>query len=191
MMRRSAAIVLAVLALGLVIWKLGHRGGSAQKPAAESSALYSGKEPKIKVQVCFPSSEKPGFTQQAAEIYQTASRGAQVKQALQRLFDGPVGAGSARGSAPSGAAPAFPAGFKYREVFVTEKGLAVVDLDAESVKAHPGGTSSEFVSLYCLVKTVLDNFRDIKQVQVLVGGEAQESLAGHIDISTPLTLQDF
>jgi germination protein M len=181
-MRRSAAIVLVFLALGLALWRLTHRSAGNVQPLQQESPLYTGKEQKLKVRLCFPSTERSGFVEEGAEIYLTASKGAQVKQLLQHLFHGPKG---------PGAAPAFPQGFSYREVFVTEKGLAVVDLDPDSVKSLPGGTSSEFVSLYCLVRTLTENFKDLKQVQLLVGGESRESLAGHFDISGPLTLEDF
>lgn len=181
-MKRTMGIVLAVLVLLGGLWKWVYHSRGPAKVSVEESPLYTGKEAKLKVALSFPSAIKPGFVQQESEIYLTASRGAQVKQVLQQLFRGPQNAG---------ASAAFPADFKYREVFVTEQGLAVVDLDADSVKAMPGGTSAEFVSLYCLVRSILDNFKDIKKVQLLVGGESRESLAGHMDISEPLTLEDF
>lgn len=181
-MKRLLAIVAVFLVLGWGAWKWSHRGHGPEKASSEEFPLFSGKEPKAPVKLYFPASNKPGFSDESSEIYLTQSKGAQVKQLLQQLFRGP--------KSPS-AAPAFPKGFRYREVFVTDKGLAVIDLDPESVKSHPGGTSSEFVSLYCLTRSVLENFKDIKQVQLLVGGQARESLAGHFDISEPLTLQDF
>lgn len=181
-MKRRWILSIAALIFVWGIWHWSHRNRGPLKPAVEESPLYTGKEAKSKVSISFPDSVKPGFIQQDADIYLTASKGAQVKQLLLLLFSGPQG---------TGASAAFPPGFKYREVFVTEAGLAVVDLDPDSVKMLPGGTSSEFVSLYCLVRSILDNFKDIKKVQILVGGESRESLAGHIDISEPLTIADF
>ena len=181
-MKRSAAIALALLALAFGIWKWAHRAKGPDKAASEAQPLFTGKEPKLKVRLNFPASARSGFSAEFPEIYLTASKGAQVKQVLQLLFSGPKSPGSAA---------AFPADFKYREVFTTEKGLAVVDLDPDSVLHHPGGTSSEFVSLYCLTRAILDNFKDITRVQVLVGGQIRESLAGHMDISEPLSLESF
>ena len=181
-MKRVLAVALALGLLAIGAWKWHGRAKGPAKAASEASPLFTGKEAKIKVRLPFPAKDKPGFAVQSAEIYQVSSQGAQIKQALNRLFEGPT--------AP-GANPAFPAGFKYRELFLTEKGLAVVDLDPDSVKALPGGTTSEFVALYCIVKTILDNFHDAKRVQILINGEAKESLAGHMDISGPLTLEDF
>lgn len=176
------ALVLALLALGLWLWT-GHRGGPP-KEVPQESPLYSGKEPKAKISLCFPSKSKAGFVNADSEIYVTSSRAAQVKQALIQLFKGPD-------PSADDALPAFPLNFKYREVFITAQGLAVIDLDADSVASMPGGTSAEFVSLYCLLRSVLDNFKDVKAVQILVGGQAQESLDGHMDISEPLSLADL
>jgi hypothetical protein len=175
-----AAVCLSVLGLGIWAWQ---RGSSAsEKPAAEESPLFTGKEARLKIRIHFPAAEKPGFAVEEPEIYSSASKSAQIKQALQRLFEGPKG---------EGAMPALPDTFKYRELFVTEKGLAVIDLDPASVAALPGGTSSEFVALYCMTRAVLDNFKEFRQVQFLIAGEYRESLGGHLDISKPLALEDF
>ena len=181
-MRRAVAVGLSLLIAGFGIWSLTQRSKTPAKTQGEVSALFSGKEPKMKIRLNFPGADKPGFMLETTEIYQTASRVNQLKQALLKLFSPP---------ARAGVAPAFSAGFRFREVFITDKGLAVIDLDPESVKTLPGGTSSEFASLYCLTRAVLDNFREIKKLQLLVGGETRESLAGHFDISGPLTLEDF
>lgn len=180
-MRRRAVIALVAAVTALLIWSLLPQGSSGSKTAVEESPLYSGKEPKLKVRLFLPASEKPGFVQLPAEIYLTPSRVAQLKQLLLQLF-------AAQGP---GAAAAFPAGFRYREVFVTDSGTAVLDLDGASLLTHPGGTSSEFVTLYSMVKSLCDNFRDIKRVQFLVDGQAKETLAGHISIIDPLSLEDF
>ncbi len=78
-----------------------------------------------------------------------------------------------------------------REAFLTPTGLAVVDLDGASVALHPGGTTWEYMSLYTLVKSLRDAFPELTGVQLLVDGTRRESLAGHIDIFQPLTMDDF
>jgi hypothetical protein len=174
---------LALLALlGWSFWHNRH----ASKPVAlvKELPLYTGKEPLRKVRLTYPSKEKPGFVQEDFQIYATESLGAQIKQVLLLLFKGPRIAG---------AAPAFPpaGSWKYREVFITDAGLVVIDLDADAPALHPGGTTSEYLSLYTLVKSLVENFKEVKKVQLLVGGQAQESLAGHLDISEPLNLESF
>jgi hypothetical protein len=172
-----AAGLLLLLSWGF--WRSRH----TVKPlaVASQSPLYTGHEALRPVHLTFPSKEKPGFMQEEAQIYATSGEGAQVKQVLLLLFKGPKS---------KDAGPAFP-GWAYRDVFFTDSGLAVIDLDPESLKGQNRGTTGEYLSLYTLVKTLTDNFKDLKQVQLLLGGEAKESLAGHLDISQPLSLESF
>jgi hypothetical protein len=179
---RAWLIALLIVLAGAGAWILGSRAkGPAQQGSGESP-LFSGKEPKLKIQLSFPSSSRPGFNAEAAEIYQTASKSAQLKQALQLLFAGPKMPGSLA---------VVPPGFKYRELFLADPGLAVLDLDADSVAALPGGTSSEFALAYCLAKALLGNFKDVQRLRILVGGKSVDSLAGHFDVSSNLALEDF
>lgn len=170
------------LAAALGIWGLVRQRSKGPEAAASASPLYTGKEPKRKLRLSFPSAEKPGFFAEEGEIYATASQVAQLKQALNLFLAGPKS---------KQAAPAFPAGSAWREVFLTADGLLVIDLDGAFRADFPGGTSWEYLSLDSLVKTALENFRDAKQVQVLIDGKIEDSLAGHMDISRPLTLADF
>lgn len=64
--------------------------------------------------------------------------------------------------------------------------VAVVDLSPEVIENHEGGSSGELQTIYSIVDTLLLNFPEIKQVQILVGGERKETIAGHIDITEPL-----
>lgn len=67
-----------------------------------------------------------------------------------------------------------------------EGAVAVVDLSPEVIKNHEGGSSGELQTIYSIVDTLSLNFPEIKQVQILVGGKKEETIAGHIDISQPL-----
>jgi hypothetical protein len=51
---------------------------------------------------------------------------------------------------------------------------------------HPGGAWTEVLAVYSLVNTLVENFSDVKQVQILIDGNESETLAGHVDISRPL-----
>lgn len=67
----------------------------------------------------------------------------------------------------------------------------MVDLPSATVAALPGGTSAEVATLYCLVRTLGVNIPQVSRVQVLVDGQAAESLRGHVDLLDPLVLSDF
>ncbi len=182
MNRRAIAGILATV-LVLAYWMNSWRGHDPRLASGDTktSSLYTGKEPKRKLRITFPATGKPGFVQESVEIFATRAESSQVKQVLLALYRG--------GKAP-GAGKAFPGAWKTREVFLDGKGLVVVDLESSSL-ALPGGTTAEYMSLYTLVKTLRDAFPSIRAVQILVDGERRDSLAGHIDISDPLTLEDF
>jgi len=78
-----------------------------------------------------------------------------------------------------------PAGTRLLGVKVTGE-VAFIDFSAEIIKNHPGGSSGETQTIYSIVDTAALNFPKVKEVQILVEGRTEQTLAGHIDISMPL-----
>lgn len=64
--------------------------------------------------------------------------------------------------------------------------VATVDLSAEVITRHEGGSSGELQTIYSVVNTLAVNFPAIKEVQILVEGKKEDTIAGHIDITQPL-----
>jgi spore germination protein GerM len=81
---------------------------------------------------------------------------------------------------------AIPAGVALREVFVTERGDAFVDLSSDITTRHPGGSLDEIFTVYTLVNALTVNLPAIKRVQILVDGKEVDTLAGHVDLRHPL-----
>lgn len=99
-----------------------------------------------------------------------------LETTLQSLIDGPIG----------DLAPILPA--QTRLLSVTEQdGLATVDFSRELISGHPGGSVSELFTAYGLVNTLAENFPYIRQLRILVEGEAVASLKGHIDLRQPIS----
>jgi spore germination protein GerM len=81
---------------------------------------------------------------------------------------------------------AIPAGTTLKELFLTSKGEAYVDLSPEVRKNHPGGTTNETLTVYALVNTLTSNLPAITSVQLLIDGKEIDTLAGHLDLRRPL-----
>ena len=81
---------------------------------------------------------------------------------------------------------AIPAGVTLRDVFVTERGDAFVDLSADITTKHPGGSLNEIFTVYTLVNALTVNLPAITRVQILVDGKEVDTLAGHVDLRHPL-----
>ncbi|HZR24604.1 MAG TPA: GerMN domain-containing protein [Vicinamibacterales bacterium] len=81
---------------------------------------------------------------------------------------------------------AVPAGTSLRALFISDKGDAYVDFSHELVSSHPGGTTSELLTVYTIVDALAANLPAVRAVQILVDGKEVDTLAGHIDLRQPI-----
>lgn len=82
---------------------------------------------------------------------------------------------------------AIPGDTKLRDVYITERGDAFVDLTGEIVAKHPGGSLHEIFTVYSLVNALTVNLPAVTRVQILVNGKEVDTLAGHVDLRHPLS----
>jgi len=81
---------------------------------------------------------------------------------------------------------AVPAETKVRDVFVTERGDAFVDLSSELSTRHTGRSLDEILTVYTIVNALTVNLPAITRVQILIDGKEADTLAGHVDLRHPL-----
>jgi len=81
---------------------------------------------------------------------------------------------------------AIPPQTKLRDVFVTERGDAFVDLSSEVSTNHSGGAIDELLTIYTIVNALTVNLPAITRVQILIDGKEVQTLAGHVDLRHPL-----
>ena len=67
-----------------------------------------------------------------------------------------------------------------------KNGLARVDFNRALVDNHWGGSTGERMTIYSIVNT-LTQFKEIEKVMILIDGDKVKTLAGHLDLSEPLT----
>ncbi|MFN3699563.1 MAG: GerMN domain-containing protein [Dictyoglomus sp.] len=77
-----------------------------------------------------------------------------------------------------------PKGTKLLGLSVKDS-IAYVNFSEEFRKNHPGGSLGELLTIYSIVNT-LTEFPEIKKVQILINGAILETLAGHIDLTSPI-----
>lgn len=84
---------------------------------------------------------------------------------------------------------AIPKGTILYEVYLDEQSTAYLDFSGALSAAHIGGTTAELLTVQAILKTVQSNFGgDIQNVQLLIEGQEVDTIAGHVDISMPLSL---
>jgi germination protein M len=85
---------------------------------------------------------------------------------------------------------AFPAGVRLEHLFLEEQG-GVLTIDFNPVIGElltRAGATEERLALESLKRTLQVNFPALRSLRILIGGEARETLGGHLDISRPLPL---
>lgn len=143
--------------------------------------------------VIFKTTVRPAATEKGIDVYFSSADGLglqaektrikkgtaeeELREALDSLVKGPNEKNLGK-TLPEGA----------RIKGVTIKGhTVIVDFSAEIGTNHPGGSSGEIQTVYSIVNTIALNFPQFKDVQLLVDGKKAETIAGHIDISRPMT----
>ena len=86
----------------------------------------------------------------------------------------------------SGLVATLPPETKVLEVFVSARGVAYVDLSKEASQGT-AGSHDELLSVYSIVNSLTVNFPAVRRVQILLEDRPVDTLAGHVDLSRPLT----
>ena len=142
--------------------------GAAAAPAAV---------PKIKATLFFQSEDGLHLVPAEREVPLAEGAVAQARSILEAQL-------SAEAQAPLFST--IPKGAKLRGIFVSDRNEVFVDLDPSIRTAHPGGTLQELMTVYTIVNAVLTNLPDLQEVQILIGGQEADTLAGHVDLRRPL-----
>lgn len=76
-----------------------------------------------------------------------------------------------------------PDGVKLHSVFyLPDRETLVLDFSDNLISAFPGGTAAELEFIYFIVDNICYNFKEIKKVKLLSGGNENRTLAGHIEM---------
>jgi hypothetical protein len=184
-MNRSAAIRIGVVAFaviaawvlffGLPRWYAARKqatvaaAGAAATPAAGSAVR------KITATLFYVSEDGLSLTQVQREVPFSSDVAAQARAIIEAQLT----------PAPP-AVSAIPADTKLREVFVTGRGDAFVDLSGEVATRHSGGSLDEIFTVYTIVNALTVNLPAIARVQILIDGKEVDTIAGHVDLRHPL-----
>jgi hypothetical protein len=91
----------------------------------------------------------------------------------------------------TGGLPTLPPGTALRHAFVDRWGLAYLDFNRQLLGARAPGDGEEWLAVASIVRSVCDNFPEIREVRFMVDGEVVTSLGGVIDCEEPLRAEDF
>jgi len=168
-----------VLFVGLPRWT----AKPAQQPEEPRTATVAEPEPatapsapRIKARLYYLSDDGLRLRPEEREILLGAGTAEQARHIVEAQLE-PV-------QAPM--ASAIPQGTKLKELFISDKGEAYVDLSSEVSTNHTGGSLDEILTVYTLVDALTDNLPAVTAVQILIDGKEVDTLAGHVDLRRPL-----
>lgn len=150
--------------------------GAAATPAAAAEDP-AGVEQKISVKLFFLAPDQPALLIEDREVAYSADLARQVRTVVEELVKGPQ----------KGLVGTLPPETKVIDTFVTTAGIAYVDLSKEAAQKHPGGSKGELLSVYSVVNSLTSNFPAVKRVQIVVEDRQVPTLAGHVDLTRPLS----
>ena len=148
---------------------------AAVAPAAPAPAAPA--VPKIKATLYFASEDGLYLVPTEREVPLAEGAIAQARSILEAQL-------SAEAAAPL--TSTIPKGSTLRGIFVSERNEVFVDLDPAIRTTHPGGSEQELMTVYTIVNAVLTNLPKLQEVQILIGGQEADTLAGHVDLRRPL-----
>lgn len=169
-----AAFIFCAVALGILVARR-YQQSQMPPPLPIAQPLASTRI----VTLFFATPDADGLVREGREIDACGDQAACIQAVMQELQNGPVGDFEL----------ILPEAAPVPTVSVTGD-TAVLDLSRELVAELPDGSASELATVYALVDTIIVNFPQIRQVQLLVAGQKVQTLKGHIDIHEPL-VQDL
>jgi spore germination protein GerM len=146
---------------------------SAPPPPAETAPAV----PRIKAMLFFASEDGQHLVATEREVALGEGVVAQARSILEaQLIAEP----------PAPLVSTIPKDSKLRGVFVSDRNEVFVDLEPSIRANHPGGSFQEIMTVYTIVNALLINLPTLQEVQILIGGQEVDTLAGHVDLRRPL-----
>ena len=143
-------------------------------PAATESAPPA--TPHIKAHLFYVSEDGLRLKPEEREVLFGEGTAAQARRIIEAQLE----------PATAPAVSAIPEGTTLKELFISERGEAYVNLSPEIAENHPGGSIDEILTVYTIVNALTDNLPAITGVQILIDGHEVDTLAGHVDLRRPL-----
>ena len=171
-----AALGLTLGVALLVLVLLGPRWLTTAPVETPSAPKVAGEARKIRARLFYVNAEGTGLLGVEQEVMYGEGAVEQAKRLVEAQLATPA----------ASLTSAIPAQTKLRNVFLTARGEAYIDLSIELRANHPGGTTNEGLTVYSLVSALTANLPAVTSVQILIDGKEVDTLAGHLDLRRPL-----
>jgi spore germination protein GerM len=172
---RGGRILFFLILIGIGLILLFHQQiFRSIKPLSERGSILVEKK---EVVLYFSDREGEYLVGEKREISKKNEFKEEAKEAILELIEGPKGK----------LIPTLPPRTKLLTLQISGEGLAKVNFSLALSKDHPGGSSSEVMTIYSIVNSLSLNFPQIKKVQILIDGKPVETITGHLSLKQPVS----
>jgi len=147
-------------------------------PPATGKRIAATKQEKQKVTLYFADSNERFLMAETRYVPQHKKMADQARELVTALIDGPH----------TELVPTFPAEATLKGVTV-KMDTVYVNFGQQLRDLHPGGSSSEMMTIYSLTNTLVTNVGGIQKVKIRVDGKDIETIRGHIDTRRPFSMK--
>ncbi|MDH3215260.1 MAG: GerMN domain-containing protein [Candidatus Krumholzibacteria bacterium] len=172
----AAAIIIG----GLVFYYVQQR--QKREPAAISEGVVEVPEGSRAVTLYFADREEEALVAETRLVAIGKEFVEQIEQVVRALLVGPEEDGVST----------IAQGTRLLDAFYdSDSGTLYLDFSSELVAGHPGGSSAEYYTVAAIMRTISQNFPEVKAVQMLVEGLQVGTIAGHLDAYKPFLVADW
>ena len=179
MKARVGLIVLLVIAVLASLLSYGLH----QRPriAGTAAPADSGRAGVKTVRLYFGAVSGDSLVNEPREMVETTTLHDRVAGLVGELDLGPRGRGVA----------VLPAGTSVLHVYLDDHGLMTLDLSGAFRQRFRGGSSTEYLAIASLVRTLGANVPEAKRLLVVCAGRPIVTLGGHLPLDRPLDIGDW
>jgi hypothetical protein len=170
-------LLVACVLASLLSYGLHRRPRTAGVVAPADSARAGVKT----VRLYFGAVSGDSLVSESRELVEQATLHDRVAGLVAELDLGPRGRGVA----------VLPAGTSVLHVYLDDHGLMTLDLSGAFLQRFRGGSSTEYLAIASLVRTLGANVPEVKRLLVVCAGRPIASLGGHLALDRPLDIGDW
>jgi spore germination protein GerM len=179
---RHFVIIAAVAVAAGAAFYIWHRSTSVEPPPEAPEGVTVVPEGSRTVTLFFAEKNDEALIPETRLVAVGKDLAEQVRQVMHALLAGPEG----------DAVSTIAEGTRLIGAFYdAESAVLYLDFSSELVAGHPGGASAEYYTIAAIVRTVAENFPEVRAVQLLIEGLQVGTIAGHIDANQPFLVRDW
>ena len=175
-------VVVALVAVTIVVLVIVLRGGGEESTLGPPDRVIEVPAGSRAVTLYFADRQNQVLVPETRLVAIGAEFVDQVAQVVRALLSGPEGDGVSTIADGTTLLDAF---------YDSDTSTLYLDFSSEIVAGHPGGSSAEYYTIAAVMRSVSDNFPEIRAVQFLIEGLQVGTIGGHIDAYKPFFVRDW